>query len=59
MMSVIGCGVTLGEIADLKAQAVALFRDSGQIGTASTTAGADSTAVTWTYGGTIAMGVDT
>ena len=59
MTSVIGCGVTLGEIADLQAQASALFRDTGAIGTASTPAGADPTEVTWTYGGTIAMGVDT
>jgi hypothetical protein len=57
MISVIGCGVTLGEIAALKAQATALFRDTGKIGTASTPMGADPTAVTWTWGSTIGMGV--
>jgi hypothetical protein len=59
MISVIGCGVTLGEIAALKAQATALFRDTGKIGTASTPTGADPTAVTWTWGSTLGMGVDT
>jgi hypothetical protein len=57
-MSVIGCGVTLGEIADLRAQATALFRDTGKIGTASTPTGADPTAVTWTWGSTLSIGVD-
>ena len=59
MMSVIGCGVTLGEIADLQAQASALFRDTGQIGTATTATGADPTDVTWIWASTNAMGVDT
>ena len=59
MTSIIGCGVTLGEIADLQAQAVGLFRDSGQIGTASTPAGADPTDIAWTWGSTLGMGVDT
>jgi len=59
MTSIIGCGVTLGEIADLQAQASALFRDTGAIGTASTPAGADPTDVSWTWGSTLGMGVDT
>jgi hypothetical protein len=59
MTSVIGCGVTLGEIADMKAQAVALFRDTGQIGTPTTPASADPTDVTWTWSSTLGMGVDT
>jgi len=59
MTSIIGCGVTLGEIADLQAQASALFRDTGQVGTASTPAGADPTDVSWTWGSTLGMGVDT
>lgn len=58
-MTATGCGVTLGEIADLQAQASALFRDTGQVGTASTATGADPTDISWTYGSTIAMGVDT
>ena len=59
MTSVIGCGVTLAEIAALRAQAVGLFRDSGKIGTASVPTGADPTDVTWTWGSTITIGVDT
>ena len=59
MTSVIGCGVTLGEIADLQAQASALFRDTGAVGTASTATGADPTDIVWTWGSTLGMGVDT
>jgi len=58
-MSVIGCGVTLAEIVDLRAQAVGLFRDSGKIGTASVPTGADPTDIAWTWGSTVPLGVDT
>jgi len=58
-MSVIGCGVTLAEIAALRAQAVGLFRDSGKIGTASVPTGADPTDIAWTWGSTVPLGVDT
>jgi hypothetical protein len=52
------CGITIGDIVRLKAEAQGMFRDKCKVGVATFADTHDPTALTWTYGTEISCGFD-